>query len=67
MCEVYSDLGDDDLLLEDLHGVVGATGLLLDQDDLPKRPLPQQLQVVKVVHCLVRWRTLVKIIITRLW
>lgn len=43
-------LGDDDFLFEDFHGVVLPAGLLPDQNDLPERPLPQQLQVVEVAH-----------------
>lgn len=46
------DLGYDDLLLQDLHGVVGATGLLPHQNDFPKRSFSQKLQIVKVIHCL---------------
>lgn len=49
-----SDLGYNDLLLQDLHGVVGAAGLLPHQDDLPKRAFPQELQVVEVIHGLDR-------------
>lgn len=45
-------LGDDDFLLQDLHGVVGAARLLPHQNDLPKRAFAQKLQIVEVVHCL---------------
>lgn len=47
-----NNLGDDDFLLQDLHGVIGAAGLFLHQNDFPKCSLSQQLQIVKVIHCL---------------
>lgn len=46
------DLGYDDLLLQDLHGVVGATRLLPHQNDFPEGAFAQKLQIVKVIHCL---------------
>lgn len=46
------NLGDDDFLLQDLHGIIGAAGLFLHQNDFPKCSLSQQLQIVKVIHCL---------------
>lgn len=51
-----NNLGDDDFLLQDLHGVIGAAGLFLNQNDFPKRSLSQQLQIVKVIHCLDKQR-----------
>lgn len=51
-CDHGNDLGYDDFLLEDLHGVVGAAGLLLHQDDFPKRSFSQKLQIVEVIHSL---------------
>lgn len=46
------NLGYDDFLLQNLHGVVGSTGLLPHQDDFSKGAFTQKLQVVKVVHSL---------------
>ena len=55
-----TNFGDDDFFAQDFHGVVHAGGLLLHQDDLAECPLTQQLEVIKVAHCLwdVRTRTL---------
>ena len=39
-------------LFQDFHGVVSPGGLLLDQDDLPERAFPEELEVFKVVHSL---------------
>lgn len=50
--DIKKDLGYDDFLLQDLHGVVGATRLLPHQNDFPKRAFAQKLQIVKVIHCL---------------
>lgn len=50
------NLGDDDFLLQDLHGVIGAAGLFLHQNYFPKCSFSQQLQIVKVIHCLDKQR-----------
>lgn len=51
------DLGYNDFLLEDLHGVVGAAGLLPHENDFPKSAFAQKLQIVEVIHCLKRERS----------
>lgn len=45
-------LGNDDFFFKNFHGIVFAAGLLSDKNHLPKSSLSQELQVVKVAHCL---------------
>lgn len=50
-------LGNNDLLLQDLHCIISSTGLLFHQDHLPEGAFAQQLQIVEVVHCLTEQET----------
>lgn len=47
-----TNLGYDDFFFEDFHGIIFPTGLFPDKDDFTKGSLSEQLQVVKVTHCL---------------
>lgn len=47
-----TNLGYDDFFFKDFHGVVFSTGLFSDKNNFTKGSLSQQLQVVKVTHCL---------------
>ncbi len=48
----FSYLGNNNLLFQDLHCIICAAGFLSHQNHLPKRAFTQQLQIVKVIHCL---------------
>lgn len=52
-----SHLGNNDLLLQDLHCIISSTGLLFHQDHLPEGAFTQQLQIVEVIHCLTEQET----------
>lgn len=47
-----TDLGYDDFFFKDFHGVVFPAGLFSDKNHFTEGSLSQQLQVVKVTHCL---------------
>lgn len=51
-----SYLGNNNLLFQDLHCIICAAGFLPHQNHLPKCAFTQQLQIVKVIHCLSKRR-----------
>lgn len=56
---IIAHLGNDDLLPQDLHGIVAACGFLPHQDYFAERALAQEFEIVEVIHCLRGWRAIV--------